>query len=125
MSDQMAIDTYTLISLINDAEKRGYNRQIDLAKLNPDPTGWHLICKQLLHEHVARVSQPENWQVRCLILMKFVDQDMPTTGYLDVNINLWNDMVDLAEVDDNTGVPALTVLKSTGLFRPRRKVARS
>ena len=87
-------DTPTMIELMEDADRREYNRRLITEKLVPDldPDGIHIIRDWMMHEHKAGVlCEPH---VRCQVYLRMKGTYELTEGFLDIELERFNRLDD-------------------------------
>lgn len=79
------LDTSELITAINIAERRGYNRRIRAGIIDKlDDDGIHVV-------YFSSLTGPDSYlKVRARIGMKFKDDDKPHDGWLDIDLAAFN-----------------------------------
>lgn len=79
--------TPQLLSLMDDARRRDFNRQLDAeTSAQLDPGGRHLITPKLIHHH-AQFEEVEP-HYRCMTIMKLTGVEQGYDELLDFSIDL-------------------------------------
>jgi hypothetical protein len=86
MAKYQIADTPTMLLLALAAQKAGYNRQLDIDKLNADldPKGIHICFFNMLHEHIAgKLVDPH---IRSMWHLKVSGSSEPVEVSLDISM---------------------------------------
>lgn len=83
------MNTPTLISIVEDSSKQGYNRTIEPEWVvqMADQNGFH-VASLLLFDHQAARALPQHHRIE--IMMKTQLSDMPYKFIIDVSAKLWS-----------------------------------
>ncbi len=83
-------NTQDFLYLCKEAEKAGYNRQLDVRRITSviDLEGTHVCSFHMIHEHIAGRLVPPH--VRSMWYLKCEDQEKPMTVFLDISLDNFN-----------------------------------
>lgn len=87
--DIRAMNTPSLISIVEDSSKQGFNRTVEpeWVKQNADPGGMHVAALMVDYHQPAREMPPHH---RVQMLMKVKDTTTPVIFMLDISVNHWS-----------------------------------
>lgn len=84
--------TEQLDRISQEGRDRGYNRVFTPGSggYELDPDGIHVLDDVMLHEHAGGRRVPAH--VRCWLIAKMTDAELPLTGVIDVSIERWDEL---------------------------------
>jgi hypothetical protein len=91
MKYQLA-STDMFLAMALNAERRGYNRQLNVSKLNKviDPDGTHVCKFSMLHEHIAGRKVDPHIRSIWMVKLKNKPSTEPFECALDIDLDVFN-----------------------------------